>query len=118
MLRLENENVYRGKGPVDLLIGVDHARMHTGETRQAGHLEARHSPLGWVIFGATPGDARETKRILCVKYTMPEDRSDFRKTEAMGVAGTPSLCAADKLSQIEKEAKITEVTSNRETRSN
>ena len=39
--RLKNENVYRGKGPVDLLIGVDHARMHTGETRQAGHLVAR-----------------------------------------------------------------------------
>ena len=44
-----------------------------------------------MIFGAPPGDARETKRILCVKYTMPEDRFDFRKTEAMGLAGTPSL---------------------------
>ena len=44
-----------------------------------------------------------------MKYTMPEDRSDFWKTEAMGVAITPCLCTADKLSQIEREeAKIIE----------
>ena len=109
MLSLRKESVYRGKGPVDLLIGIDHARMHTGETRQAGHLVARHSPLGWVIFGATPGDARETNSILYVKYTTPEDLSDFWTTEAMGVAVTPCLCAADRLSQIErKEAQIIE----------
>ena len=77
VLSLRKENVYGGKGPVDLLIGIDHARMHTGETRQAGHLVARHSPLGWVMFGATPGDARETNNILYVKYTTPEDLSDF-----------------------------------------
>ena len=62
-----------------------------------------------MIFGATPGDANETKRILYVKYTMPQDLSAFWTTEAMGVAVTPCLCAADKLSQIEREeAKIIE----------
>ena len=65
--------------------------MHTGETRQAGHLVARHSPLGWVIFGATPGDAREKNSILYVKYTKPEDLSDFWTTEAMGIAATQGL---------------------------
>ena len=40
---------------------------------------------------------------------MPEDLSDFWTTEAMGVAVTPCLCAADKLSPIEREeAKIIE----------
>ena len=77
VLSLKKDSVYRGKGPVDLLIGIDHTRMHTGETRQARSLVARHSPLGWVMFGATPGDARETKKILYVKYTMPQDLPDF-----------------------------------------
>ena len=48
--------------------------------------------------------------ILYVKYTMPEDLSDFWTTEAMGVTVTPCLCTADTLiSQIEREeAKIIE----------
>jgi len=103
VLSLRKEHVYHGKGPVNLLIGIDHACMHTGETRQAGHLVTRHSPLGWVIFGATPGDARETNSILYVKYTTPVDLLDFWTTETMGVAVTPCLCATGKLSQIERE---------------
>ena len=43
---LSNEKVWRGKGPVDLLIGIDHANMHTGLTKQMDHLVARTSPLG------------------------------------------------------------------------
>ena len=102
-LCLKKGDIYRGKGPVDLLIGINHARMHTGETRQAGNLVARKSPLGWVVFGGTSQDVHETSRILHVKYTTPVDLSDFWTTEAMGVAITPCLCAKDKLSQIERE---------------
>ena len=43
-LGLMRERIHRGKGPVDLLIGIDHASMHTGQTRQAGKLVARHTP--------------------------------------------------------------------------
>ena len=108
-LNLKKEDLYRGKGPVDLLIGIDHARMHAGETRQAGHLVARKSPLGWVVFGGTSQDAPEASRTLHVKYTSPVDLTDFWTTEAMGVAITPCLCPANKLSQIEREeAKIIE----------
>jgi len=108
-LGLKNERFYRDKGLIDLLIGIDHAHMHTGETRQAGHLVARKSPLGWVIFGVTPRDAHEANRILHVKYTVPVDLSDFWTTEAMGVAVKPCLCTEDKLSQVEREeAKIIE----------
>ena len=47
--------------------------------------------------------------ILYVKYTMPEDLSDFWTTEAMGVTVTPCLYTADTLSKIEREeAKIIE----------
>ena len=108
-LGLKTERFYRGKGSIDLLIGIDQAHMHTGETRQAGHLVARKSPLGWVIFGATPRDAHGANRILHVKYTVPVDLSDFWTTEAMGVAVKPCLCTEDKLSQVEREeAKIIE----------
>lgn len=79
-LGLKKEDIYRGRGPVDLLIGIDHARMQTGETRQAGHLAARKSPLGWVIFGGTPRDVHEASPILHVKYTTPVDLSDFWTT--------------------------------------
>ena len=83
--------------------------MHTGETRQAGHLVARKSPLGWVFFGGTSQDAPEASRTLHVKYTSPVDLTDFWTTEAMGVAITPCLCQANKLSPIEREeAKIIE----------
>ena len=46
MSLLTKEKIYRGSGLVDLLIGIDHAQMHTGETRQPEHLVARNSPLG------------------------------------------------------------------------
>ena len=108
-LNLKKKYLYRGKGPVDLLIGIDHARMHTGETKQAGHLVALQSPLGWVVFGGTSQDAPEASSTLHVKYTSPVDLTDFWTTEAMGVAITPCLCPANKLSQIEREeAKIIE----------
>ena len=40
LLGLENERIRRGKGPVDLLIGIDHVQMHTGQTRQTGQFVA------------------------------------------------------------------------------
>ena len=54
LLGLGEKNIKRGDGPVDMLIGIDHPRLHTGETKQAANLVARHSPLGWVVFGAKP----------------------------------------------------------------
>ena len=56
-----------------------------------------------MVFGGTSQDAHGTSRILHVKYTTPVELSAFWTTEAMGVAVTPCLCAADKLSQIERE---------------
>ena len=69
--------------------------MDTGETRQAGNLVARKSPLGW--------DAHKMGHIFHMKYTTSVYLSDFWITEVMGVAITPCLCATDKLSQIERE---------------
>jgi hypothetical protein len=65
---LSNEIVWRGKRPVDLLIGNDHAHMHTGLTKQVDQLVARKSPLGWVFFGSSPEAGRsDVTRFLHVK---------------------------------------------------
>ena len=47
--------IYRECGPIDMLIGIDHAYMHTGDSKKVGNVVARHSPLGWIVFGAIPG---------------------------------------------------------------
>lgn len=72
-LCLKKEHVYRGKGSVNLLIGIDNACMHTGETRQAGHLVARRSPRGSLgyIWSYARSCSRKTNSIIYVKYTMP-----------------------------------------------
>ena len=76
--------IRRGKGKVDLLIGIDHLYMHTGQTKQSKHLVARRSPLRWVIFGSAMGEPRSTKTTVShVKYATPVDLSDFWTTEAL-----------------------------------
>ncbi len=93
----------RGRSSVDLLIGIEYAFMHSGETKQVDHLMARQSPLEWVIFDAKPGETCYSTSILHVKYATPVDISPFWTTEAMGVNVKPCICTADKLSQTEKE---------------
>ena len=44
-LGLSGERIRRKKGPIDLLIGIDHAQLHTGPTKQKDHIVARKSPL-------------------------------------------------------------------------
>ena len=43
---LREEEIRKRNGLVDLLIGIDHPKLHTGETREAAKLIARQSPLG------------------------------------------------------------------------
>ncbi len=42
-LGLKRNVLSRGSGKLDVLIGIDHANMHTGEIKQVGNLVARHS---------------------------------------------------------------------------
>ena len=48
--------LHRGSGQIDMLIGIDQAKMNTGETKEGDNIVARHSPLGWVVFGSAPGE--------------------------------------------------------------
>lgn len=77
--------------------------MHTGQTRQAGELAARQTPLGWVVLGGSSGNDQPASRILFVKDATPVDISDFWKTESIGVEVKPCVCEAVKLSQVERE---------------
>ena len=58
-LGLENELIRRSKGPIDMLIGIDHANIHKGPTKQGGQVVARNTPLCWVIFGGSPSNVSE-----------------------------------------------------------
>ena len=99
----------RGSGPVDILVGIDHPVLHTGETKEVQNLVARNSPLGWVIFGIFPGSESQVNKVYHVKFSSPVDITDFWKTESMGIDVKPCVCEVDKLSQIEREeAKIIE----------
>lgn len=92
-----------------MLIGIDHPRLHTWETKQAANLVARHLPLGWVVFGAKPREHAHVHHVLNVKLSAPIDITDFWSTESMGVAMKPCDCEADKLNPVErKEVKIIE----------
>ena len=103
LLGLESEKIWRGQGTIDLLIGIDHAHMHTGQTKQSGHLVARNTPLGWVIFGSSSEDVPVSGLICHVQLATPVDISDFWRTEVMGVEVKPCVCDADKLTQMERE---------------
>ncbi|XP_022777948.1 uncharacterized protein LOC111319437 [Stylophora pistillata] len=109
VLGLPNTRFRRGKGHVDLLIGIDHTRMQAGERRQVDNLLARKSPLGWVVFGGNPAQISDVTSILHVKYSSPIDLTSLWTTETMGVAVKPCVCDADKLTQAEREeAKLIE----------
>ncbi len=106
-LGLSKGDVRRGTGETDLLIGIDQAKLHTGETKQAEGFVARHSLLGWVIFGATSGNQLGTTKVNHVKFAAPIDMTEFWSTESMGVSVKPCSCEPEKLSPIErKEAKV------------
>ena len=99
---LGETEIRRKDGPVDLLVGIDHPKLHTGETREAANLIARQSPLGWVVFGATPGIPPQVNCVFNVKVHTPVDMTDFWTTETMGVAAKPCGCGVEKLSPVER----------------
>lgn len=78
-LQPREEDLQRGSGPVDLLVGIDHVRLHAGEVRVVGGCAARKSAIGWVVFGTTQRKAENITRVLHVKLASPVDLTDFRK---------------------------------------
>ena len=102
-LRLAKNTLSGGSGKLDVLIGIDHANMHTGKIKQVGNLVARHSPIGWLVSGATQNNPAAVNKVLPVGLSVPVEMTEFWSTESMGVAIHPCLCEAEKLSQVERE---------------
>ena len=82
---LKKNVLSRGSGKLDLLIGIDHANMHTSKMKQVGNLVARHSPLGWLVFGATLGSAAVVNKVFRVGVSVSVEMNEFWSTESMGV---------------------------------
>jgi hypothetical protein len=66
------EKIRSENGPVDVLVGIDHPKLHTGETRESGNLVARQSPLGWVVFGEM-SESCDVSQVFNVKSSKPID---------------------------------------------
>ncbi|XP_030843375.1 uncharacterized protein LOC580152 [Strongylocentrotus purpuratus] len=101
--QLREEDLQRGSGPVDLLVGIDHARLHAGEVRVVGGCAARKSAVGWVVFGTTQREAENRTRVLHVKLASPVDLTDFWKIESGGVNPTSCQCTQSGLTKQEAE---------------
>lgn len=103
LLGIKSETLRRGKGPVNILIRIDHAQMHIGKTKQSGKLVARNTPLGWVVFGGSLDDSKPISAIYHVSFAAPVELPQFWRTETMGVEVKPCVCGADNLTQMERE---------------
>ena len=101
LLGIKSERVRRGKVPVDILIGIDHAQMHIAETKQSGKLGARNTPLGWVVFGGSSDDSQPVSAIYHVSFAAPVELSQFWTTETVEVK--PCVHGAEKLTEMETE---------------
>ena len=79
-LKIDQKELHRSSGPIDLLVGMDQMTMHVGETRQAANCAARKSPLGWVILGGSASNCQPKTTVLHAKVTTIE-LSDFWTTK-------------------------------------
>ena len=59
---------------------------------------ARHSPLGWLVFGATQSNPAAVNKVLRVGVSVLVEMTEFWSTESMGVGIQPCLCEAERLS--------------------
>ena len=80
---------------LDVLIGFGQANMHTGKVKQVGNLVTRHSPLGWLVFGATQGSPAAFNKVIRVGVSAPVEINEFWSTESMEVE-ISHVCAKQK----------------------
>ncbi|XP_041469930.1 uncharacterized protein LOC121419541 [Lytechinus variegatus] len=102
MFNLRKDEIHRGSGPIDILIGMDHSKMHVGYTKIQGNLMARRSPLGWVIFGSTTEGYPEGA-VLHVTVNSPLDLRKSLTTEGMKVCNDPQRCQHSRMIEQEDE---------------
>ncbi|XP_064651668.1 uncharacterized protein LOC135502643 [Lineus longissimus] len=95
----------RASGPVDILIGIDHAKFHGGTTHVNERFAIRNSILGPVVFGAASLNSEMTYSEYHVSLLEPVDITAFWATEQMGVAVNPCCI---KQTYLEKKLNLVE----------
>ncbi|XP_030829745.1 uncharacterized protein LOC100891320 [Strongylocentrotus purpuratus] len=103
---LKKDLLHRGFGSIDVLVGTDHAKLHKGETRERGNMLARHSPLGWVVFGATSKQQPTKSTVMNVMLANSVDFNDFWTTEPIEVCHDPVQCHPSGISRQEAEVNV------------
>lgn len=61
--------------------------------------------MGWVVFGAIPGNQNQVNRVFNLQQSSPVDMTDFWTTEAMEVSAKPCYCNVEKLSPVKQQEK-------------
>ncbi|KAJ8039644.1 hypothetical protein HOLleu_13706 [Holothuria leucospilota] len=105
MFHMKPGTLHRRGGDIDILIGVDNAKLLTGKTVELGGLIAQNSPLGWTVFGGCNNDQVHSS-IMHVKICKTIDLTDFWSTEAMGVETGCNCKAYD--SSVDADSKCLE----------
>ena len=109
---LSSNDIFRGNGEVDLLIGINHGKMHVGETRQYGDIIFRKSPIGWVVFGGSGANEQSSYRLLNVRIAPTVNSSDVSSTEATGVQTTASGCECQHVNMSKAEKDESDIISH------
>lgn len=95
-LGLKKNVLSRGSGKLDVLIGIDHASMHTGEIKQVGNLVARLSSLGWLVFSAAQNSPAAVNKVLRVGVSVPVEMTEFWSTESGWASKFSHVCSKQK----------------------
>ncbi|CAB4003264.1 Hypothetical predicted protein [Paramuricea clavata] len=109
LFKIDTKRLHRGSGAVDILIGIDHAPLHGGNTLVNGNFAVWQSPVGAVVSGAGPDGLCSVNRMHLVRLNDPVDLTSFWSTEQLGVEVNPCYTkrtpGGKLLSSIEKEAR-------------
>jgi len=77
LLGLEKERIRRGKGRIDMLIGIDHAQLQSGPSKQSAEIVARNTPLGWVVFAGSAMSTEGASQVCDVSLAPHVDLTTF-----------------------------------------
>lgn len=95
--------IQRNNSKLDLLIGVDHPILFSGNDVIVGGLVAKNTPLGWVVFGNN--GALQNSNDFHVEHVnlMHITLEDFWRTESLGVE-VKVTCGGCKCGECNEEA--------------
>ncbi|XP_071948817.1 uncharacterized protein [Antedon mediterranea] len=107
LFEMKEGTLKRQAGPIDILIGVNYAHLHTGKILEGDGIVAQKCPLGWTVYGGG-GNSTLNNRIMHVKISKPVDLTDFWSTEAMGVDVGSCSCKKSLIVNEGMETKLLE----------